>query len=207
MIPNKEWPNSAKLRKAFGLPAPKQPVNKILQNTQQVLLYEKLELDIHGCTRSRLYFAKVDVQRCFESIDQEQVLEIIKGVLEEKLGRNKPMTLIVGVRYIPIPQIKQIAGRAGRFGTENAVGEVTALETRIYNIICGSLGKIEDLARIDGLLCCIVKESLKNRLYSRKSTHNDELFGYIESIHRTLMLYLWLSYKFFRGIFRYRVGS
>ncbi|RIB24021.1 hypothetical protein C2G38_2169711 [Gigaspora rosea] len=26
----------------------------------------------------------------------------------------------IGVRYIPIPQIKQIIGRAGRFGTENA---------------------------------------------------------------------------------------
>ncbi|CAG8796005.1 10286_t:CDS:2, partial [Gigaspora margarita] len=27
---------------------------------------------------SKLHFAKVDVQRCFDSIDQEQVLEIIK---------------------------------------------------------------------------------------------------------------------------------
>ncbi|KAF0391987.1 P-loop containing nucleoside triphosphate hydrolase protein [Gigaspora margarita] len=35
----------------------------------------------------------------------------------------------IGVRYIPIPKIKQIAGRASRFGTENAVGEVTAIAT------------------------------------------------------------------------------
>ncbi|CAG8453736.1 13737_t:CDS:10 [Acaulospora colombiana] len=33
-----------------------------------------------------------------------------------------------GIRYVPIPQIKQIAGRAGRFGTTNVTGEVTALE-------------------------------------------------------------------------------
>ncbi|CAG8746194.1 14658_t:CDS:2, partial [Cetraspora pellucida] len=34
----------------------------------------------------------------------------------------------IGIRHIPIPQIKQIAGRAGRFGTENTIGEVTAIE-------------------------------------------------------------------------------
>ncbi|CAJ0860010.1 17952_t:CDS:2, partial [Entrophospora sp. SA101] len=32
------------------------------------------------------------------------------------------------VRLVSPPQIKQIAGRAGRYGTTNAVGEVTALD-------------------------------------------------------------------------------
>ncbi|CAG8750435.1 7352_t:CDS:2, partial [Gigaspora rosea] len=43
---------------------------------------QKLELDMHGCTRLKLCFAKVDVKRCFELIGQEQVLEIIKDVLK-----------------------------------------------------------------------------------------------------------------------------
>ncbi|POG78025.1 P-loop containing nucleoside triphosphate hydrolase protein [Rhizophagus irregularis DAOM 181602=DAOM 197198] len=34
------------------------------------------------------------------------------------------------IGYVPIPQIKQIAGRAGRYGFENSVGEVTALESQ-----------------------------------------------------------------------------
>ncbi|CAG8851548.1 19333_t:CDS:2, partial [Racocetra persica] len=34
-------------------------------------------------TQSTLYFAKVDVQCCFESIDQEQVLEVVNDVLKE----------------------------------------------------------------------------------------------------------------------------
>ncbi|KAF0425126.1 P-loop containing nucleoside triphosphate hydrolase protein [Gigaspora margarita] len=94
------------------LPAPKQPI--------------------------KVAFCKMDVQHCFDSIDQEQVLEIIKEewymfinvenlYLETRLQQaklfNDPNR---GVRYNPIPQIKQIAGRAGRIGTEHAVDEVTA---------------------------------------------------------------------------------
>jgi ATP-dependent RNA helicase SUPV3L1/SUV3 len=30
------------------------------------------------------------------------------------------------IGYVPIPQVKQIAGRAGRYGFENSIGEVTA---------------------------------------------------------------------------------
>ncbi|RIB14503.1 P-loop containing nucleoside triphosphate hydrolase protein [Gigaspora rosea] len=186
----------------------------------------------------------------------------------------------IGVRYIPIPQIKQIAGRAGRFGTENAVGEVTALETSDLKYVHQAmdaphknlemaglqptmemvelfahqlpdvkefavlLEKFEDLARVDGqyFLCNFHTQKLiansielipmtiperfifvtgpintsdqrimKNvqkfaMLHSQgkpcnisrivtipeKVPHNDELLGDLESIHRTLMLYLWL---------------
>ncbi|CAG8667811.1 2360_t:CDS:10, partial [Racocetra persica] len=36
-----------------------------------------------GENKSKLYFAKVDVKCCFESINQDQVLEIVKDVLKE----------------------------------------------------------------------------------------------------------------------------
>ncbi|CAG8528855.1 2226_t:CDS:10, partial [Scutellospora calospora] len=197
----------------------------------------------------------------------------------------------IGVRYIPIPQIKQIAGRAGRFGTENAVGEVTALENMDLRYLHQAMAaphkdlemaglqptmemvelfahqlpdikefatlleKFEDLARVDGqyFLCNFHTQKfiantiehiamtiperfifvtgpvntsdqriMKNvqkvielfplfaMLHSQgrpchisnivsipeKVPHNDEMLGELESVHRTLMLYLWLSYKF-----------
>ncbi|CAG8793301.1 10125_t:CDS:2, partial [Cetraspora pellucida] len=51
-------------------------------------IYERLKefkqnLTKNKHARSRLYFAKVDVQSCFESIDQERVLEIVRDVLKE----------------------------------------------------------------------------------------------------------------------------
>ncbi|CAG8605819.1 1264_t:CDS:10, partial [Dentiscutata erythropus] len=92
---------------------PKRSVNTILQDTFQVLtfekdmqlsdekfsrldgsvfnlneIYERLKEFKQNLTKNRqmqstLYFAKVDVQCCFESIDQEQVLDIVKDVLKE----------------------------------------------------------------------------------------------------------------------------
>ncbi|CAG8714420.1 6329_t:CDS:2, partial [Acaulospora morrowiae] len=190
----------------------------------------------------------------------------------------------IGIRHVPIPQIKQIAGRAGRFGTVNAVGEVTALEPMDLKYVrqamasptknlemaglqptmemvelfahqlpgtkefSSLLEKFEDLARVDGqyFLCNFYTQKLiansiehiqmtiperfsfvtgpvntsdirlmKNiqkfaLLHSQsrpcriadvvkipaKLPHNDEMLSEMESIHRTLMLYLWLSYRF-----------
>ncbi|CAG8829098.1 14451_t:CDS:10, partial [Gigaspora margarita] len=95
---------------AHGERKPKQSVNTILKDTFRVLtfekdvqlsgqksggslfsfneIYERLKnfkqnLANNGYTQSKLYFAKVDIQCCFESIDQEQVLEIVKDVLRE----------------------------------------------------------------------------------------------------------------------------
>ncbi|CAG8471300.1 7621_t:CDS:10, partial [Diversispora eburnea] len=190
----------------------------------------------------------------------------------------------VSVKYVPVPQIKQIGGRAGRFGTINPVGYVTALEPMdlryvhqamaapIKNLemaglqptmemvelfahqlpdvkeFSSLLEKFEDLARVDGqyFLCnfhsqklvansiehipmtiperfsfvtgpvntsdvrlmkniqkfammhnqsrpCKIDEVVK---LPAKVPHNDDMLSEMESIHRTLMLYLWLSYRF-----------
>ncbi|CAG8568500.1 40_t:CDS:10 [Cetraspora pellucida] len=170
----------------------------------------------------------------------------------------------IGIRHIPIPQIKQIAGRAGRFGTENTIGEDTDLryvhqameaphkdlemaglqptmemvelfahqlpDVKEFAIL---LEKFEDLARVDGqyFLCNFHTQKLiantielipmtiperfifvtgpintsdqrrpcnisKIVTLPENVPHNDEMLGDLESVHRTLMLYLWLSYKF-----------
>ncbi|CAG8798653.1 15348_t:CDS:2, partial [Racocetra fulgida] len=46
-------------------------------------IYERLKDFKQKLDGNELYFAKVDVQCCFESMDQEKVLEIVKDVLKE----------------------------------------------------------------------------------------------------------------------------
>ncbi|CAI2183490.1 16117_t:CDS:10, partial [Funneliformis geosporum] len=188
------------------------------------------------------------------------------------------------IRYISIPQIKQIAGRAGRYGFDNPIGEVTALESQDMRYVQKAmqtpsielevaglqptmemveqfahqlsgieqfeklLEKFEDLARVDGqfFLCNfdsqkIIAKSIEHvdltiperfifatspinssdpklMLVIKKLAkyHSDRIpvslgsilhldakvprdiqtLSYIESKHRIIMLYLWLSYRF-----------
>ncbi|CAG8436566.1 7159_t:CDS:10 [Funneliformis mosseae] len=188
------------------------------------------------------------------------------------------------IRYISIPQIKQIAGRAGRYGFDNPIGEVTALEPQDMRYVQKAmqtpsielevaglqptmemveqfahqlsgieqfeklLEKFEDLARVDGqfFLCNfdsqkIIAKSIEHvdltiperfifatspinssdpklMLVIKKLAkyHSDHIpvslgsilhldakvprdiqsLSYIESKHRVIMLYLWLSYRF-----------
>ncbi|GBB92372.1 hypothetical protein RclHR1_00200005 [Rhizophagus clarus] len=185
--------------------------------------------------------------------------------------------------YVPIPQIKQIAGRAGRYGFENSIGEVTALESQDLRYVQKAmltpsvelevaglqptmemveqfahqlpdieqfeklLEKFEDLARVDGqfFLCnfdaqkAIAKSiehvdlTIPERFVFATSPVNisdpklvsiikkfaehyserkpillssivrldvkipEDMLGlsHIESKHRIIMLYLWLSYR------------
>jgi ATP-dependent RNA helicase SUPV3L1/SUV3 len=188
------------------------------------------------------------------------------------------------ITYVSIPQIKQIAGRAGRYGFDNSVGEVTALESHDLRYVQKAmptpsvelevaglqptmemveqfahqlpdikqfeklLEKFEDLARVDGqyFLCNfdtqkIIAKSIEHVnltiperfgfVTSPTNTSDAKLMGfiktfakrhaernpislssilrfdpkipedmqalsYIESKHRVIMLYLWLSYRF-----------
>ncbi|KAL1918651.1 uncharacterized protein VTP21DRAFT_2673 [Calcarisporiella thermophila] len=88
------------------IPGP--PINSILQNLYQILLFEKgrqhgiLGSSVLGVNdiyrklkcfkkhflkarkeREQIYFAKVDIRCCFDSIDQHKVLDIIRNVLKE----------------------------------------------------------------------------------------------------------------------------
>lgn len=39
----------------------------------------------HGCGRPKLYFVKLDVQACFDSIDQTKLLQILRQIISEVL--------------------------------------------------------------------------------------------------------------------------
>ncbi|RIB20448.1 hypothetical protein C2G38_2141157 [Gigaspora rosea] len=136
---------------------------------------QKLELDMHGCTRLKLCFAKVDVKRCFELIGQEQVLEIIKDVLK---GEIKDLAHINGQYFLCNFYAQK------RFTFVN--GPINISDQHIMK-------KCKKFAMLysQGKSCHISKIGS----IPEKVPHNDELFGYLESIHCTL------SYKFLEVFF------
>ncbi|CAG8626965.1 3082_t:CDS:2 [Racocetra fulgida] len=106
----------------------------------------------------------------------------------------------IGIRHIPIPQIKQIAGRAGRFGTENSVGESMDLKyihqameaphkdlemaglqptMEMVELFAHQLPDVKEFAVLLGSPCNISK------IVTLPETvpHNDDMLGELESVH------------------------
>jgi telomerase reverse transcriptase len=68
-------------------------------------------------SRPKLYFVKVDVQACFDTIEQSKLLQILRDVLSEVLPMNIPEVGYI-VDYLQdsyvLPRFGQVMQAAGK---------------------------------------------------------------------------------------------
>ncbi|KAF0492640.1 P-loop containing nucleoside triphosphate hydrolase protein [Gigaspora margarita] len=101
-------------------------------------IIQKIKEDSKTLEEIREFVSKLDGKSnflCNDSIDDKYTgyEDMLNGNIKRIVFEPVKKYDGIGVQYIPIPKIKQIAGRAGRFGTENAVGEVIALVFKILH--------------------------------------------------------------------------
>ncbi|GAA5934697.1 telomerase reverse transcriptase [Sporobolomyces koalae] len=173
-----------------------QPINKILRSVFDVLtfeskrnphlvgslvsnpqeIYAKLKgfkaklLEEHG-TLPELYFVKVDVKSCFDTIKQEKLLALLEGILSETLYYIQKYTQVVAYSGKTARQFKRQACGDDDLGSFRDLALQLAKD--LHNVVLADQVRYDDIG-IEKLLS-LLKEHItinlvkvNNRLYRQK---------------------------------------